>query len=440
MAILSFPVRPKAKEKGLTVTLEMKRAIAGIARGESPIFITGGAGTGKSTLLRIIREEANPSLAVLAPTGIAAMNVRGSTIHSFFKFPPRLMTEHKFQQSHSLRDILRQLSGIVIDEVSMVRADLLDAIDTTLKMNLDPTAPFGGLQVVFIGDLLQLPPVVDSEELKQHFASMYESPYFFDSAALKFRRLCCYRLTETFRQTDSSFVDLLNRVRLGGASEGDLRTLNQRVTNRAEELANAVTLTTTKRLAEDINRRHLDQLPGFEHVFQAIQTGKAEEREFPADTQLRLKPGARVMMLQNNGSTWQNGTVGTVVDFGRFEGKDAVLVKLPAGEFWIPRHLWEIIRYTRKPSGPGVIEEVVGTFSQFPMKLAWAVTIHKSQGMTFDSVHIDLQHRVFENGQLYVALSRCRTLEGITLKTPIRMVDIKCHPRVKWFESVNGLS
>ncbi len=160
---------------------------------------------------------------------------------------------------------------------------------------------------------------------------------------------------------------------------------------------------------------------------------------FPVDTQLRLKPGARVMMLQNNGSVWQNGTVGKVVKLGRFEGQEAVLVNLPAGEFWITRHLWEIIRYTRRSGGPGIIEEVVVTFSQFPMKLAWAVTIHVSQGMTFDTVRIDLQHEVFKNEQLYLALSRCRTLEGITLKTPIRTTDVKCHPRVKWFESVNNI-
>jgi ATP-dependent exoDNAse (exonuclease V) alpha subunit len=206
------------------------------------------------------------------------------------------------------------------------------------------------------------------------------------------------------------------------------------------ESEGSVTLTTTRKLADDINRRQLAQIPMEEQIFEGICKGNVEDREFPAELYLRLKPGAKVMMVRNNGTQWQNGTVGRVLDFGRFEGKEAILVKLPTGEYWIDRYMWEIIRYTKSPKGVGVVEEVVGTFSQFPLKLAWAVTIHKSQGMTFDKLTIDLQHRVFESGQLYVALSRCRTLEGINLKSPVRMADIRCHPRVTWFESVHSLS
>ncbi|MCA9063022.1 MAG: AAA family ATPase [Planctomycetaceae bacterium] len=440
MSILSFPVRPKVREKGLTLSDEMKRAIAAIARAESPVFITGGAGTGKSTLLRIIREEANPSLAVLAPTGIAAMNVRGSTIHSFFRFPPRLMTKHEFRSSPSMKDLLGRLSGIVIDEVSMVRADLLDAVDTTLKMHLDPRKPFGGLQIVFIGDLLQLPPVVTGDDLQQHFSSLYESQFFFDAAALQFCPLQCYCLTQTFRQTDPAFVALLNRIRRGFATEADLRLVNARVGMRQQDNQKSITLTATRKLAEDINRRCLDQLTGAEQGFTALVKGRAAEKEAPADDHLRLKSGARIMMLQNNRTLWQNGTVGTVLGFGKHNGDEAIRVSLPTGEHWVTRHTWEIVRYTKNPAGAGVLEEVTGAFSQFPLKLAWAATIHKSQGMTFDSVTIDLHHRVFEYGQLYVALSRCRSLEGITLTSPVQLSDMKSHPRVRWFEAVNSLA
>jgi ATP-dependent DNA helicase PIF1 len=433
MSILSNPIQINSSAAGVIITQEMKTALSAIARGESPVFISGGAGTGKSTLLKLIREQANPTLAVLAPTGIAALNVRGVTIHSFFRFPPRLMTQHEFRRSPTARDIYRQLSGIIIDEVSMVRADLLDAIDATLRVHLDPRLPFGGVQIVVMGDLSQLPPVLAGEELQQHFSKMYESRFFFDAQCLRFSDLRRYELTKTFRQMEQEFVATLNRLRTAAITMEDMQKLNSRVDAKAGN-SHEITLTATRRLAEDINRKELDGLPGTERQFRAIITGAIDSSEFPADETLRLKPGARIMMLQNNGDIWQNGTLGTILEFGQFDGKEAVRVSLPNGVFWLQRNTWEVIRYVRNPAGPGLKEDIVGTFVQFPLRLAWAVTVHKCQGMTFDRVYVNLDHQPFEHGQLYVALSRCRSLSGIRISRAVRTSDIKYHPRVSWFE------
>lgn len=437
MPILSNPIQWKTGKSIFTVTQEMNRAMIAIARGESPIFISGGAGTGKSTLLNMIREQANPSIAVLAPTGIAALNVKGMTIHSFFRFPPRLMTQHDFKRSPTGYDLYSRLSGIIIDEISMVRPDLMDAMDAILRMHLDARQPFGGVQIVMVGDLAQLPPVLAGDELQQHFSKMYESRFFFDAHSLRFNPLNRHELTQTFRQNDPVFVAVLNRLRTGKATEEDFRKLNTRVIRNAISDMD-ITLTATRRLAEDINRRRLELLPGSELTYQAQITGSLNSQEYPADEMLRLKLRAKIIMLQNNGVLWQNGTVGTVVDFGSFDGKEAIKVVLPTGEYWIHRASWDVIRYLRNPSGPGLKEEIVGSFQQFPMRLSWAVTVHKSQGMTFDRVVIDLEHQMFEHGQLYVALSRCRSLSGISLTREIRSSDVKYHTRVGWFETLKN--
>ncbi len=434
MSILSFPINLKSLSNDFSVTSEMKLALKAIASGESPIFISGGAGTGKSTLLKMIRKLANSSLAVLAPTGIAALNVSGMTIHSFFRLPPSLMTHHNFKRSPSAQDLFRRLSGIIIDEISMVRADLLDAMDATLRMHLDSGKPFGGVQIVMLGDLSQLPPVLAGKELEQHFSKMYESRFFFDAHSLRSGPLHRYNLTETFRQEDSAFVGILNRLRFGTATNEDFAKLNSRVVKGATNKTD-FTITSTRRLAEDINRVNLEGLAGSEICYHAQIKGGITKQEFPADEILRLKSKASIMMLQNNGEFWQNGTLGTVIDFGNPDGKEAIKVSLPKGEYWIPRSTWDVIRYVRNPIGPGLIEEVVGSFLQFPMRLSWAVTVHKCQGMTFDKIAVNLKDRMFEHGQLYVTLSRCRTLNGISLTREIRHSDLHRHARVNWFES-----
>ena len=248
MAILAQPLEFN-RINGQSLTAEMKAAMLAIAKSEGPIFIGGNAGTGKSTLLRIIRSQANESLAVLAPTGAAALNVRGTTIHSFFRFPPSLMTQHEFRVSNSFRDVCRKLSGIVIDEISMVRADLLDAIDVSLKMHMGNKSPFGGIPVVFFGDLAQLPPVIGDEQLKTHFPDLYESPFFFDAACLRFAGLKQCWLTKTFRQTEPNFISLLNHIRDATASTYDLTQLNKNVDSNAPRTRpESIVLTTTRRV------------------------------------------------------------------------------------------------------------------------------------------------------------------------------------------------
>ncbi len=434
MAILSQPIEFN-RVSGVTLTREMKNAMLEVANATTPVFIGGSAGTGKSTLLRSILSQANKTLAVLAPTGAAAVNVRGTTIHSFFRFPPALMTQHSFKVSNSFRDVCKRLSGIVIDEISMVRADLLDAIDVSLKMHMQNSKPFGGIPMVFFGDTAQLPPVIADGNLKDHFAGLYESPFFFDAACLRFAGLKHVSLTQTFRQTDPDFVGLLNRVRDASATAADIAKLNQRMDSRASLVNDgAIVLTTTRRTANDTNTQRLSEIRHAETVFQARIRGDVKENAYPTDNYLRLKPGARIVMLQNSSDFWMNGTLGTVVNFGQRDGEDAIQVELPTGLHWVKRVTWDVIRYAKSKDGPGLVEEVVGSFEQFPMKLAWAITIHKCQGMTFDEVIVDLSHGAFEYGQLYVALSRCRALTGLRLTAPIRPSDLKFHPRIQWFE------
>ena len=437
MPILSTPFELPAPGSGISITKEMRAVLSAIARGDSPIFVSGGAGTGKSTLLKFIRENSNPSLAVVAPTGVAALNVRGSTIHSFFRLPPSLLTEHDFKFSPSLRDTYDNLSGIVIDEISMVRADLLDAINTTLKMHRKRfDAPFGGIQVVFFGDAAQLPPVIADDALKNHFNEMYTSPFFFDAHALRFVSMRRLNLTEIFRQTDGRFIEMLNRVRNASATPGDLAEFNRRVDPRASEKASgAITLTMTNRAASDTNRLRLDRIPGEPQIFHAEIQGQVKESAYPADQVLHLKNGARVIMLQNNTPLWANGTIGTVTEMGNYNGEESIRVKMPSGEHWIRKHTWDVIKYVARSPGPGITEEIVGTFRQFPMKLAWAITVHRSQGMTFDQTIIDLTRRAFDHGQLYVALSRCRSLNGLWLTQSVRPSDLKYHERIRWFEN-----
>jgi ATP-dependent exoDNAse (exonuclease V) alpha subunit len=323
----------------------------------------------------------------------------------------------------------------------MVRADLLDAIDTCLKMHLDAKRPFGGLQVVFLGDLLQLPPVVDGDDLKDFFATQYASHFFFDSAALQFCPLNFYRLPQVFRQKDIGFKDLLNRLRRGAVDDDDLRMINRRISPSSLKDSGVVTLTSTRKAADDVNRMQLAQLTGEEKHFRASIEGTLEGKDAPAEPILRLKVGAKIMLLSNYGKLWHNGSLGRVAGFGYHDGEEAIRIRLDdtQNEHWITRKRWEILRYVKRPGIAGVTEEVAGLFNQFPVKLAWAITIHRSQGMTFDAVHIDLQDRAFEHGQLYVALSRCRSLEGISLSRAISRSDIHVHPRVNWFQSTHSL-
>lgn len=417
---------------------DFRYALDLIEKTSGSAFITGKAGTGKSTLLQLFRRTTRKKIAVLAPTGVAALNVQGQTIHSFFGFPPRIITPAEARRRVTRKDLLRlyqNLEVLVIDEISMVRADMLDAMDVFLRLNRENYRPFGGLQVVFFGDLFQLPPVVSRDPVEQlYFSDHYETPYFF--SARIFRELDfqieMLELGKVYRQESRHFLRLLQAVRVSTADQDDLDDLNERCAPGFSETAAYITLCARNATADSINRRELNNLPGPEREFYAKIEGQFDPNLYPAEATLRLRLGTRVMFVRNDleNNNFVNGTIGEVISLT--EGSD-ISVEVREDDkkrvIQVPRIEWEIVRY-RAGENNNVETEVIGSFIQFPLKLAWAITIHKSQGKTFDKVLIDLGSGAFEHGQLYVALSRCRTLEGIILKKPIRREDLITDERV----------
>lgn len=410
------------------------------------LFLTGKAGTGKTTFLREVAAHCPKRHAVVAPTGVAAINAGGVTIHSFFQLPfdpylpdvKELMTEYQLPESRkSLNrtkiNIIRTLELLIIDEISMVRADLLDAIDMTLRRYRRSSQPFGGVQLLMIGDVHQLSPVVTEQE-RPYMERVYPSPYFFASKALQRMAYVTIELTTVYRQQDAAFVELLNHVRDNNIDSATLRQLNARVqstlrpqtsapqpTSSNLQAPEAITLTTHNRQADAINQRHMAALQGEERQFEARITGNYPEKSYPCDRLLTLKVGERVMFVKNDstgGHRYYNGMLGTVAGFDEDEDT-TVVVETDDGEtVFLGRELWESLRYSLNEKTHEIEQEVDGTFGQYPLQAAWAVTIHKAQGLTFDRVNIDAAD-AFAFGQVYVALSRCRTLEGLTLTTPL---------------------
>lgn len=422
-------IHPPRQEPPIELTDEFKAAIAAMDGLFSPLLITGNAGTGKSTLLRHFRQQTRKNVVVVAPTGMAALNVRGVTIHSFFKFPPKLIQGKDIRINHQKCDMFKKIDMLVIDEVSMVRADLLDAIDVSLRLHRASRTPFGGVQLVLFGDVCQLPPVVKERELETYFSTHYATPFFFSAHALQRTGLTVIELQRVFRQPDPTFIDVLNRIRRADASVDDMIVVNERCTEESLPNDNRITLTTTNKAANQINQDRLDQLPAPEFHAQARVTGHFDEDSFPTAQHLLLKKSAHIMMIKNNGAMWVNGTIGTVTGWD----DTSVKVALPSGSHSVERETWEVIDYRYNKKENRIEEYVVGSFSQFPVKLAWASTIHKSQGQTFDSVAIDMNKGAFAHGQLYVALSRCRSLQGIRMITPVALTDLCFDERVQWF-------
>ena len=392
------------------------------------LFLTGKAGTGKTTFLRNLRASTRKRMIVLAPSGVAAINAQGTTIHSFFQFPLSLyvpgsgfLTEgHYPRYSRATRRIIATLDLLVIDEISMVRPDLLDAIDETLRRQRRDDRPFGGVQLLLIGDLRQLSPVVRDEELpilKAHYAS----PYFFESGALRRAGFLTAELTEVFRQSDSRFIDILNAVREGKADRRTLDALNSRCIAPGNDVKtdSYIRLTTHNRQADAINESRLRALPGPERHYKAAIKGKFPATSYPADENLTLKPGAKVMFLRNDstdGHRFYNGMTGRVVSMS-----DNSVSVLPDGSptaIEVEPVVWENGRYVVDDDTGAIRLETDGSFSQIPLRPAWAITIHKSQGLTFDRAIIDAAS-AFAPGQAYVALSRCRSLEGMLLGSPL---------------------
>lgn len=453
IAIVVFCFYMYEKQKSaFTITDEFKDILHLLNNTSESIFISGKAGTGKSTLLQYFTARTTKKYVILAPTGVAAMNVKGQTVHSFFRLPPRLIQTHTLKPEYAKNALYENLDMVIIDEVSMISANLMDAIDQSLRINRNrPDEPFGGLQMVFIGDLFQLPPVVKTD-LQEYFKATYGGNYFFDSPVFKtdffYHRK---ELTHVFRQKDERFKQVLNRIRENNASFKDFVLLNSRHRNNVGDNNSSVFLTTTNRNVKKINKENLANLPTKEFSYEAALTGKINEEfeqlkarlaekkiseqefedeiemRFPTNVFLKLKVGAQVMMIKNDSlKRWVNGTVGHISKLT----ETAIWVEIGANVYQLERESWEEISYRYDARSKEIRENILGTFTQFPVKLAWAMTIHKSQGKTFDKVVIDLGSGAFSHGQTYVALSRCRTLEGIVLNKEIRPSDIIVDERV----------
>jgi len=406
------------------------------AEGKS-VFVTGKAGTGKSTLLRYFCEHTDKNIVVLAPTGIAAINAGGQTIHSFFNFRPEVTPDTASEIRPKDPKLYRNIDTIIIDEISMVRADLLDCIDVFLrKYGKKRKRPFGGIKMVFIGDLYQLPPVVRSKD-KKLFNSIYRSPYFFDARVFSEIDLEFIELEKIYRQKDRNFIELLNRIRNNTVTSDDLERLNTRVMPDFQPSGKDfyIYLTTTNALAERINMEKLSKIRGKERVFKGEVKGNFPESDLPTSTVLTLKRGAQVMLLNNDSlGRWINGSIGKIVDFVREDGEDLIFVELEDGEVVdVFPFRWETIEYYYDEDKRKISSSVTGSFTQYPLRLSWAVTIHKSQGKTFDRVIIDLGHGTFAHGQVYVALSRCTSFDGIILKNPLKKGHILMDRRVVEF-------
>ncbi|MBR4275798.1 MAG: AAA family ATPase [Prevotella sp.] len=397
-----------------------------ISNTDTHLFLTGKAGTGKTTFLRRLKDTLPKRMVVLAPTGIAAINAGGSTIHSFFQFGfgpllPGTKRERKYQFRKQKIQLIRSLDLIVIDEISMVRADVLDAIDEILRQYRDRSLPFGGVQMLLIGDMQQLAPVARDEEW-QLLSLYYSTPYFFSCHVLQNANFVTIELEHVYRQSDAEFIDILNQVRDNTITDASLAKLNEHYQPNfiPPKKSGYVRLCTHNRQADTINDRELQAICADEYSFIADIDGDFPEMSYPTEKVLRLKEGAQVMFVKNDSSLdkeYYNGMIGEVIQFDK---RNLIHVKCAeTGKvIKVGREQWKNTRYTLDKVSKEIYEETVGTFEQYPLKAAWAITVHKSQGLTFDHAIIDVQHS-FAHGQTYVALSRCKNLKGLVLSSPI---------------------
>lgn len=400
------------------------------------VFVTGLAGTGKTTLLRLLLERYKDCSAVVAPTGIAAVHIGGQTIHRFFKLPIACTIEDASLKSTKLQEILKATRFLFVDEVSMVRADLWDCMEARLRLNgPQPGLLYGGVKIICFGDLFQLPPVVKREE-KPIFTTLYPTEFFFSGHTLLDDSLEIVELRHLFRHRDPEFIEILNAIRVKNVNARHLERLNTRVDPIFEPPKDSlfITLTPSRKLANDVNEARLAQLSGNPVSFNGFAVGEVSQSDLPTSLCLSLKVGAQVMFVANDGAgRWVNGTLGTVVSLPK-ANEAPVEVQLEDGNVvTVEPYTWEFYHLTYDPEQKKLMREPVGSFRQLPLQLAWATTIHKSQGLTFERVILDLRGGVFASGQLYVALSRCRTLEGIILRRPVSEEDILVDPRIVTF-------
>lgn len=400
-----------------------------IERSREHIFVTGRAGTGKSTLLNHLAWNTSKQLVIAAPTGVAALNVGGQTIHSLFRLPIGVIADHEIEQNGDLRKLLGSIDTLVIDEVSMVNADLMDAMDRSLRQARQrPDDPFGGVQVVLFGDPYQLAPVPGDGDERSYFADQYRSMWFFDAKVWRDADLKLIELTNIHRQHEEEFKYLLNAVRHGMVTQEIAERLNA-VGARPAPTSGAITLATRNDSVNRINQTQLGLLPGRALTAVAEITGDFGGRAYPADEKLELKVGAQVMFLRNDSDRrWVNGSIGTVRKIAA-----TVWVEIDGEEFEVEPAVWEKYKYSYSSVTKTLTREIVAEFQQFPLRPAWAVTIHKSQGKTYDQAIVDLGSRAFAPGQTYVALSRVSTLDGMYLTRPMRPSDILVDEDVRRF-------
>ena len=391
------------------------------------VLLTGKAGTGKSTFVEYLRLNTHKKVQVLAFTGVSALKGRGRTIHSFFELPHRIANKKRDYKLLRHHDYIKKLDLIIIDEVSMVRADLLDAMDRQLRLNCTKELPFGGIQILFVGDVFQMPPVVRGPEKEVLDVAYPEGPYFFNSKSYQKVDPLYIELTKVFRQKDQRFIEVLEDVRRNRITEILLDYLNTRViTNQKDIPSGLILLAPTNSRTNDVNIKKLNSLQSEEFKYTGKVTGNFQINDMPTEKVLRLKVGSQVMMVKNN-SEWVNGTIGFIHTLE----KDKVIIKIGNKLHNVDKEMWEkwdyeLIRGKYEP-------KVIGTFIQYPLKLAWAATIHKCQGQTFEKAVVDLDIGAFTHGMAYVALSRVKSIEGLYLFRKIKRSDIKFDQRIKKF-------
>lgn len=416
----------------------MQKALQIIQFTRRSLFLTGKAGTGKSTFMRHIAATIKKKHIILAPTGIAAINAGGSTLHSFFKLPFHpLLPNDKRYSNRNIRDtlkyngektkLLREVELIIIDEISMVRADIIDFIDKVLRIyNRNMREPFGGKQLLLVGDIYQLEPVIKEEE-RQLLRPFYPSNFFFDAQVFREMQLIAVELKKVYRQRDAQFITLLDHIRTSNVSDSDLRLLNAQVNAEIGTEAGRLSITLSGRrdTVDYINEKQLNTLPDQPTIFYGHIEGEFPESSLPTPMELEVKTGAQVLFIKNDKERrWVNGTLGTIIGFGD-EEDGIIYVRTEDGrDFDVQREIWSNVRYTFNEKEQKIEEEEIGSYQQFPLRLAWAITVHKSQGLTFNNVKIDFTGGVFAGGQTYVALSRCTSLQGISLQEPIRRENI----------------